>query len=93
MLSGMPRPFRLPPSAALAIVRQVRERLWTIALTETEYMATLEWLVSRGLMGGIVYDALMMRCARKAEAETIYTLNPGDFRLIDEELAERISLP
>ncbi len=93
VLSGMPRPFRMPPAVALQVLRRFGERVRTVALTEEEYLATLESMASRGLMGGIVYDALLLRCARKVQATRVYSLNPGDFRIVDPELASRVMVP
>jgi predicted nucleic acid-binding protein len=93
VLSGMPRPYRVPPLMALQLVRQARDHVRTVSLTEAEYLATMEDLAPRGLMGGIVFDALLMRCARKINAARIYSLNPTDLRLIDEEWAARIVRP
>jgi predicted nucleic acid-binding protein len=45
------------------------------------------------LSGGIIYDALLMSCARKADAERIYTWNERHFRLVAPDLADRIVTP
>jgi predicted nucleic acid-binding protein len=46
-----------------------------------------------GLAGGIVFDALLLACARKVDAERIYTWNVRHFRMVAPDLAERIVTP
>jgi predicted nucleic acid-binding protein len=47
----------------------------------------------RRLTGGIIYDCLLLACARKAQAERICTWNVRHFRSIAPDLAERIVTP
>ncbi|MES2391815.1 MAG: PIN domain-containing protein [Acidobacteriota bacterium] len=93
VLSGMPRPYRLPQDAALQIVEQTREIMQIITLTEKEYATTIASLGNTGLIGGIVYDALLMQCARKANAKHIYSWNARHFKLVAPDLASIISTP
>jgi predicted nucleic acid-binding protein len=92
-LSGMPKPMRFPPAAALQIIEQTRQRMTIIALTEREYAATFQSVTDAGLGGGIVYDALLLQCARKVQAKKIYTWNVNHFRLGAPDLASRIFAP
>jgi predicted nucleic acid-binding protein len=92
-LSGMPRPYKLPPQAALRVIEQARERMQTVTLTEKEYMAAIEAAAGAGLSGGILYDALIMQCARKVSASHIYSWNARHFKLIAPDLASRIYSP
>ena len=93
VLTGAPRPLRVPVSAALALLEQTRSRLKTIALSEDEYFAVIEESARAGRIGGINFDTLLIACARKAKAETIYTWNVRHFRLIAPDLAGRILEP
>ncbi len=43
--------------------------------------------------GAIIYDALILACARKARAEVIYTWNVKHFRLVAPDLSDRIVEP
>jgi hypothetical protein len=45
------------------------------------------------LLGGIIYDALLLASARKVSADRIYTWNLGHFRMIAPDLAARIVEP
>jgi len=93
ILSSLPQSARFPPTAALRMVEQARQRLQVIALTEKEYIATIEKLASEGLSGGIVYDALLLQCARKVNAKRIYSWNARHFKLVASDLASRIFVP
>lgn len=44
-------------------------------------------------MGGGVYDALIVACARKVEATAIYTYDVSDFRHAAPDLAHIILTP
>ena len=50
-----------------------------IALSARDYGAVVQELARASLPGGIVYDALIARAARKAKADRLLTLNPLHF--------------
>lgn len=83
----------LAPEQVFLFVEQISERLTIIALEETEYLSTIRELADHGLPGGRVYDALLLACARKSQAETIYTWNVKHFRQLAPDLANRIRTP
>ncbi len=64
-----------------------------IALTAEEYIAALREAASMRIAGGTINDALLLKCARKASAELIYTWNVRHFQLVAPDLAERIVRP
>jgi predicted nucleic acid-binding protein len=43
--------------------------------------------------GGMTYDALLVRCALKAQVEVIYTWNVRHFRLFGTEVRLRVRTP
>jgi predicted nucleic acid-binding protein len=92
-LSGRPRPNRVPLQAALDLVEQVRDRVTIATLTESEYMETFRESVKAGRMGGIVFDSLLIACARKINPDLIYTYDLWHFRMIAPDLAARIVEP
>ncbi len=92
-LTGRPHPMRMPIAAALTLVEQTRSRMRIVALDEDEYLAVVRESAKAGRMGGIIFDALLVACARKAKAETIYTWNVRHFRLIAPDLAGGILEP
>ena len=81
------------PEQAFLFVQQVADRLTTVTLDGAEYLAAIRELSDRGLAGGRVYDALLLACARKSQAEIIYTWDVKHFRQIAPDLAERIRTP
>ena len=64
-----------------------------VPLSAEDYAATLRETARMGLAGGIVFDALLLACARKVDAERIYTWNVRHFRMVAPDLAERIVTP
>ena len=92
-LTGMQPPNRFQPQQALLVLSGVKARLECITLTAEEAFQTVERTAGLKLPGGIIYDALIMACARKAEAERIYTWNAMHFQMVAPDLAERIVTP
>jgi predicted nucleic acid-binding protein len=93
VLTGRPVPLRLPPSDAATLVAHTSKRLTVVSLTVTEYLAAIQGLATLGHSAGMVYDALLLACARKVKASRIYTLNQKHFRLVAPDLASRIQEP
>lgn len=93
VLSGRRRPLRLSPLDAARVVAHIEGRFRPISLTAPEYVEAVDELARRGHSGGMVYDALILACARKSKARKIYTLNPRHFRLVAPDLANKILEP
>jgi predicted nucleic acid-binding protein len=92
-LTALPlRPSIVPEQAVLSI-QEIRNRCSLVALSEDQYSETVEKAAARGLKSSMVYDALLLRCAEKADVEIIYTWNAKHFRAIAPSLAERIQTP
>jgi len=83
----------LAPEQVFLFVEQIPERLTTITLEEAEYLNTIRELADRRLSSGRIYDALLLACARKSHAETIYTWNVKHFRQLAPDLADHIRTP
>jgi predicted nucleic acid-binding protein len=83
----------LPPEQVMLFVQEVRDRLTLVALDESEYFETIQQAASAGFTSGRVYDALLLRCAVKVKAQTIYTWNLKHFQAIAPGLAGRIRTP
>jgi predicted nucleic acid-binding protein len=84
---------RTPPEACDVLIEGLLEQMTAIALTAAEYRATIRCVAEAGLTGGMVYDALLLACARKCKADVIYTFNERHFARIAPDLAERIQAP
>ena len=83
----------LAPEQAFLFVQQITQRLTTVALKEAEYLETIRELAERRLSSGRVYDGLLLACARKSQAQTIYTWDLKHFRQLAPDLADRIRTP
>jgi predicted nucleic acid-binding protein len=83
----------MPPSDAAKLVAHTRKRLTVVSLTPTEYLTAIQALASLGHSGGMIYDALLLACARKSKANRIYTLNQKHFRLVAPDMTSRILEP
>lgn len=59
----------------------------------SDYRGVIEDLIARGIPGGAVYDALLVRAARKYRADVLLTNNVRDFRRLAPDLAGRIRAP
>jgi len=92
-LTGMRPPHRLRPDQAVLIVDQFRTNLDCIPLTAEEVTQAIQRTAALKLPGGIIYDALHLACARKVQAERIYTWNVKHFQMVAPDLAERIVTP
>ncbi len=64
-----------------------------VILHEKDYLATLESAAQAGLRGGILYDALQLRCAEKARCDRIYTFNLSHFTRLAPHLGSRLLHP
>jgi predicted nucleic acid-binding protein len=94
VLTRMPGPAPTPgPADVRAAMVFLREALTVVPLTASDYDAVLDDLASRRLVGGLVYDALILRCAARARADVIYTWNDRHFQRVAPELADKIRMP
>jgi len=92
-VTSMPPGIRLSGRDAMLALETFLRRIAPIALAASEYIETLKSCAAAGLTGGTIYDALHLACARKANAEWIYTWNVRHFRMVAPDLAERIVRP
>jgi predicted nucleic acid-binding protein len=93
VMSTLPVRPVIPPEQVLLFVEEIRERCALITLSEAEYAETIRSLAEQGVVGGRTYDALLLRCAAKARAETIYTWNLKHFHALAPKLGSRIRTP
>jgi predicted nucleic acid-binding protein len=93
ILTGMPAPRRVSGNEALLFLGNVRNHLTLVALNEQEYFQVAEGSGEASLAGGLIYDAVLGRCALKAKAEVIYTWNVKDFVRLGSGIASRVRTP
>jgi predicted nucleic acid-binding protein len=93
-LTRLPITPMVHPSEAYRFVSEtVVGHCEVVCLVEKDYMATLDAAAKAGLRGGVVYDALQLRCAEKARCDRIYTFNMLDFVRIAPHLRKQIVRP
>jgi predicted nucleic acid-binding protein len=85
--------YRLPPLDAAYIVQDASKTYRVITLTAMESIKAIEDAATHGLKGPIIYDALLLACARKVNAKVIYTSNTKHFCMVAPDLASRIREP
>ena len=83
----------IPPEQVLLFVQEIRDRLAIVTLDGEEYFETLRESAARGWTSGKIYDALLLRCALKVKARTIYTWNLKHFQAVAPAMADRIRTP
>lgn len=83
VLTKLQVPYRhTPEQALLSIEENVLKHFKTVSLSANEYAGLLREAVGFGILGGTIFDALLLKCAAKAEVERIYTWNLKHFRAI-----------
>jgi predicted nucleic acid-binding protein len=93
-LTRLPITPMVHPTEAYRLVSEtIVGRCEVVSLSEKDYLATLAAAAKAGLRGGVIYDALHLRCAEKAGCDRIYTFNIADFVRIAPHLEKRIARP
>jgi predicted nucleic acid-binding protein len=95
ILTTLPAPFRHSPEQALLSLEENIVRFFKISsLTGPEYISTIREAAATGVRGGTIYDAVLLRAARKANPGRIYTLNLKHFQAVaPASLGLLLSLP
>jgi predicted nucleic acid-binding protein len=92
-LTRLPGKHRASATEAMLFLENMQERLVLIALDAEEYWRAVMHSAESGIVGGMIYEALLAHCALKARAETIFTWNVEHFRRVGPEVAKRIRTP
>ncbi len=93
-LTTIPVQPRITPAEAIALVAHNLQKPFKLISAKTiHYEKALAACLTAGVSGGIVYDALLIECARASDAERIYTFNKSHFVLLAPDLADRIVAP
>ena len=79
-------PGQLSPQMAQSVISALTSKFIMVALDGDDYLAALQRCVDLNLSSSIIYDALHVQAALKANATTLYTDNLKDFtRLVTPE--------
>ena len=92
-LTRMPGTHRISGEQAMLFLSDMRERLTIVSLDEHEYFQAISGASGAGVVGGTIYDALLVHCALKAKAEIIYTWNVKHYGQFGSEAARRVRTP
>ncbi len=92
-MTRLPGRHRLSGEQVLLFLDNIRERLTLVALTAEETHAAIREAAAAGVVGGTIYDALIARCAIKANADVIYTWNMRHFARFGPVIAKRLHAP
>ena len=93
VLSRLPGGRKVRPQFADRLLEQIVTRMTVVPLSAEEYATTIHAAARMGLAGGIIFDAVLLACARKVDAQRIYTWNERHFRLVAPDLSDRITTP
>ncbi len=95
VLTKLQVPYRhTPEQALLSIEENVSKHFKTVSLSGNEYAALLREAAGSGIQGGTIYDALLLKCAAKAEVDRIYTWNLNHFQAVASlDVATKLSEP
>ncbi len=91
-LTRLPGKHRLDGSDAFLLIEDILRNAEIVALTADEYVTAIQDAAGSGVGGGTVYDALLILCAVKAEADVIFTWNLKHFQRFP-EVRSRIRTP
>lgn len=86
VLTRMPAPYRADAADVLLSLRQTFESTRLVTLNSRSIWPVLERVVSLGLSGGIVYDAVILESATDGGATKLLTLNPRDYDRLEPRL-------
>jgi predicted nucleic acid-binding protein len=85
VLTRLPPPYRISASDARQLLESNFRRVPILTLTAREHWLLVEEAQLGGVAGGRMYDALIARCAKKAVAPTLLTLNVRHFASFEDE--------
>ena len=78
---------------AIMYENDIRNQLKIVSLSGDDYLNVIDYLRQKGLVGGIIYDALHVFAGIKVGVDWIVTLNSKDFRRIYPEWASHVISP
>jgi predicted nucleic acid-binding protein len=89
VMTALPLRRRISPFDAQQLMRDtVVGRLTVISLGTDEYLEAIDRISGKGLVSGIIYDALHLVAAERAGCERIFTFNVDHFLQIGAKVIE-----
>jgi predicted nucleic acid-binding protein len=81
VLTRLPGSSQMPPSVAWQLITEnVLGCFTAIPLSKSDYQKCIANAVSQNVVGGKIYDALLLAAAMKSGATRIYTFNVSHFQ-------------
>ncbi len=72
--------YKLSPKALEEdFLKRVSSLFTFVSLSHSDYLKSFKRVVSGGFVSGMIYDAIILECALKVKAETLYTWNTKHF--------------
>jgi predicted nucleic acid-binding protein len=93
VVTRLPGKHRMNGDQVVLLLDNIRERLTTISLSVEEYRSVLSEAAKAQVFGGMIYDALIARCAQKASCEILYTWNVKHFERFGSDVVKRVRTP
>jgi predicted nucleic acid-binding protein len=94
VLTTLPISPRIPPDAARRLIHDdVETTAKIIPLSSQDYISTIKNMADLGLSGGIIYDALIVRAAKKSGTDKVLTFNIDDFSSVWPEGEAHLVVP
>jgi predicted nucleic acid-binding protein len=95
ILTSIPvKPRRISPQEAQQLIQQnIRNDFQVITLSEQDYMNVIKHLSESNIIGGVIYDALILQAAIKANVDYVITLNETDFKRVYPDFVDKIISP
>lgn len=93
-LTRLPVQPRIHPAEAERIIMDnILPHFEAVPVGKEDYTDALRLVADGGWGGAKIYDALIIGCAAKSQADRIYTFNLMDFRQLAPSLEEKICAP
>ena len=94
VLTTLPLKPKISPLIAWRLIREnVEVSATLISLSATDYKNTVKEMAELGMRGGVIYDALIVKAARKEKVGCILTFNEKDFLRVWPEGESLINTP
>jgi len=94
VLTAYPVRPRIAPGIARQLIHEnIVKQASVVALTAADYAAVIHHVAMVNLTGGVIYDALILRAAERADVDRVLTFNVDDFRRLWPDGAAKIAAP
>jgi predicted nucleic acid-binding protein len=93
VMTALPVRPQISPDQVLLFVEQIRDKTTIVALNEGEYVSAMRAASESAVVGGRIYDFLLLAAARKIDPKNIYTWNAKHFRDLAPDWEKRVRTP